>query len=199
MSNEYGVVAPTLIQYHDEQGKEDVRGQSLSDPLMTIDTSPRYGLSTSFLTLFRNNSDGADLRDPLNTIMTSPGHFGEVRALLIKYYGQGGEVDVRSPLHTITAKDRIGLVVIHGQVYAITDIGLRMLTPRELFNAQGFPVDYIIDVGGTGRSLSKTVQVAMCGNSVPPVFSEAIVRANLPELCGKKIDTMAELMEEMAG
>jgi DNA (cytosine-5)-methyltransferase 1 len=102
-------------------------------------------------------------------------------------------------LHTVTAKDRLGIVTVHGQEYAITDIGLRMLTPRELFNAQGFPPDYVIDAGTDGKPISKSAQVARCGNSVPPPFSEAIVRANLPELCGKRIETMAELMQEMAG
>ena len=236
--NGYGLVqpkiAPTLIQYHDEQGKGETRGQSATTPVMTIDTSNRYGLVMTFmskyfdgnykgagncpadplntitawdhnalvtsqLTLFRNHSDGQTLNDPLNTVMTSPGHFGEVRALLVKYYGQGEGQPATDPLHTVTAKDRMGLVTVHGQQYAITDIGLRMLTPRELFNAQGFPPDYIIDIGDTGKPMSKAAQVARCGNAVPPPFSEAILRANLPELCGKRIETMAELMREMAG
>ena len=131
--------------------------------------------------------------------MTSAGHFGEVRALLIKYYGAGDGQPITDPLHTITAKDRLGLVTIHGQHYAITDIGLRMLTPRELFNAQGFPPDYVIDIGPLGIPNTKANQVARCGNSVPPPFAEAIVRANLPELCGKRIESMAELRSEMAG
>jgi DNA (cytosine-5)-methyltransferase 1 len=228
------LIAPTLIQYHDEQGKDEVRGQSVDSPLMTVDTKNRYGMVVAFLskyfsggyngkgncptdplntvtaidhnalvasqlTIFRNNSDGQDNREPLNTITTSAGHFGEVRALLVKYYGQGGPVDIREPMHALTAKDRIGLVVVRGQLYAITDIGLRMLTPRELFDAQGFPPDYVIDVGALGTPLSKAAQVALCGNSVPPQFSEAITRANLPELCGKKLNTMQELMNQIVG
>jgi len=228
------LVTPTLIQYHDEQGKDETRGQSIEKPLLTVDTENRYGVVMSFLskyysggydgkgnsvtdplntvtaidhnalitsqlTLFRNNSNGQDLREPLNTILTSAGHFGEVRALLIKYYGGDDAQDITAPTHTITSKDRLGLVTIRGQQYAITDIGLRMLTPRELFNAQVFPSDYVIDAGALGSPISKAAQVARCGNAVPPPFSEAIVRANLPELCGKKIVTMSKLMEEMAG
>lgn len=181
-------------------GAEHHYCNSIDEPLNTITAIDHNALVTSQLTLFRNNSDGQDQREPLNTIMTSAGHFGEVRALLIKYYsGDEKGQPISSPLHTITTKDRIGLVTISGQQYAITDIGLRMLTPRELFNAQGFPKDYVIDVGALGKPLSKSLQVAKCGNAVPPPFSEAIVRANLPELCGKRIETMDELMQEMAG
>jgi DNA (cytosine-5)-methyltransferase 1 len=73
-----------------------------------------------------------------------------------------------------------------------------MLTPRELFNAQGFPPDYIIDTRADGKPFSKTAQVARCGNSVPPPFAEALVRANLPEWCGKRLTSMKDLENEMA-
>jgi len=196
---EWMLVAPTLAQYHNEKSESEVRGQSVEKPLLTVDTENRYGIVTSHLTILRKNSDGQDLRNPIKTITASPGHFGEVRALLIKYYGTGDGQDIKDPLHTVTAKDRIGLVTIKGETYAIADIGLRMLTPRELFNAQGFPPDYIIDTGVLGKPISKSDQVARCGNAVPPPFAEAIVRANLPEMCGKRIETMAGLMEEIAG
>ncbi|WP_425339300.1 DNA cytosine methyltransferase [Paenibacillus maysiensis] len=87
------------------------------------------------------------------------------------------------PLHTITTKDRFGLVTIHGVDYQIVDIGMRMLEPHELFAAQGFPSNYVIDVDADGKKYSKSAQVARCGNAVPPPFAEALVRANLPELC----------------
>ena len=61
------------------------------------------------------------------------------------------------------------------------DIGMRMLQPRELYRAQGFPESYCIDVGADGRALSKAAQVRMCGNSVPPPFSRALVSANYRE------------------
>ncbi|MFV0399177.1 MAG: DNA cytosine methyltransferase [Oscillospiraceae bacterium] len=121
-----------------------------------------------------------------------------MRAFLIKYYGQGAGQQVDGPLHTATAQDRFGLVTVADVDYAIADIGLRMLTPRELFNANGFPTDYIIDRDDTGKEYPKSKQVARCGNAVPPQFAEALVRANLPELCGKKVTTMAELEEQVA-
>ena len=146
-------IAPFLIQYHTEQSGKEVRGQAVDKPLMTADSSNRYGLVT---------------------------------ALLIKYYGQGEGQSLREPLHTITAKDRFGLVIVRGEPYQIIDIGLRMLTPRELFRAQGFPEDYIIDRDADGKHYPKSAQVARCGNAVPPPFAEALVRANLPEMCGEE-------------
>lgn len=89
------------------------------------------------------------------------------------------------PLHTITTRDRFGLVTLQGQDYRIMDIGMRMLQPHELYPAQGFPDNYIIDRDYTGKPYPKTEQVARVGNSVPPPFAEALVRANLPEYCVK--------------
>jgi len=87
------------------------------------------------------------------------------------------------PLDTITAHDRFDLVMIHGEPYQIVDIGMRMLTPRELFDAQGFPHDYIIDHDYTGKVYPKSAQVARCGNAVCPPVAKALVEANLPEMC----------------
>lgn len=120
--------------------------------------------------------------DPVTA--TGGGHFSEVRAFLIKYYGQGEGQKLDEPLHTITTKDRFGLITVAGQEYQIIDIGMRMLTPRELFRAQGFPDTYIIECDYLGRPYPKTAQVARCGNAVPPQLPAALVRANLPELCG---------------
>lgn len=85
----------------------------------------------------------------------------------------------------LKSRDRFGLVTvsIEGVEYAIADIGMRMLSARELYNAQGFPADYEIEPEFNGKTLNKTAQVRMCGNSVSPVMPEALVRANLPELC----------------
>ena len=85
------------------------------------------------------------------------------------------------------------LLDVNGTLYFISDIGLRMLTPRELYAANGFPPDYIIDHDYTGKAYGKTKQVARCGNAVPPPFAEALVRANLPEMCGRQFETMKEL------
>lgn len=175
--------AVNLIQYHSEQ-TDDVRGQDIKKPLMTVDSSNRYGLVSTFVTQFNHFSTGQDVRKPLNTLTARTNHFGEVRAFLVKYYGNGDNaVSCKDPAPTITAKDRMGLVTVKGADYQITDIGLRMLTPRELFDAQGFPDDYIIDVDADGKEYPRSEQVARCGNAVCPPIPAALVRANLPELC----------------
>lgn len=125
------------------------------------------------------------LDEPLATIPTA-NRFGLVTAFLTKYYGSGIGQSLDEPLHTIPTKDRFGLVTVKGEDYRITDIGMRMLQPRELFNAQGFPTEYIIDRDDEGNSYPKSAQVARCGNSVPPPFAEHLVRANLPELCSEE-------------
>jgi len=130
--------------------------------------------------------------------VTSGGqHAAMVAAFLAKYYGTDQDPRLGEPLHTATTKDRFGLVEvsIQGEAYVIADIGMRMLTPRELFGAQGFPAHYIIDrgldvmddgfepftAGPPARreiAISKTDQVRMCGNSVCPPLAAALVRAN---------------------
>jgi len=163
---------------------------------MTLDTSPRYGLVTSFLTKFYGTNTGQSLAEPLQTVTAGGNHFGEVRAFLMQYYGSSIGQEVTNPLFTVTTKDRFGLVTVRGQDYQIVDIGMRMLGPRELFNAQGFPSDYIIDHDVNGKALSKATQVARCGNAVPPDFAEQLTRSNLPELCdGKGIGNAADLRQ----
>lgn len=160
--NQQCLISPTLIQYHSETSKDEVRGQSIEDPIMTVDGSNRYGLVTSFLHKYydggytgagdtvenplptvtswdhnslcavnliqmNNHCDGRDVKEPIPTITAGDGHFGEVRAFLIKYYGQGTGQDVKEPLDTVTSRDRFGLVTINGTDYKIVDIGLRML------------------------------------------------------------------------
>lgn len=216
--NEHCLIMPTLIQYHSETSKDGVRGQTIEDPIMTVDSSNRYGLVASFLQKYydggykgagdtlenplptvtawdhnsvvtanliqmNNHCDGRDLRDPIPTITAGDGHFGEVRAFLIKYYGQGTGQDIEEPLDTVTSRDRFGLVTIEGVDYQIVDIGLRMLEPKELYGCQGFPDDYIIDHDYTGKTYPRSEQVRRCGNAVCPPIPAALVRANLPELC----------------
>ncbi len=158
-------------------------GSELSTPLHTITSIDHNALATAFITKFYKTTTGQDMREPLHTITTSPGHFGEVRAFLLKYYSTGEGQTLYSPLGTVTTKDKFGLVTVEGHDYAIVDIGLRMLQPHELYAAQGFPADYIIDYDCNGKSITKTAQVRMCGNSVSPVHPDSLVRANLPELC----------------
>lgn len=180
---EHCLITPYLIQYHSETTKDGVRGQVIKEPIMTLDSSPRYGLVSAFIIQMNKNMIGTDMKEPVNTIVAGPGHIGEVRAFLIKYYGQGVGQDIKEPLDTVVSKDRFGLVTIYGQDYQIADIGMRMLEPHELFAAQGFPKNYIIDQDYQGKVYPKTKQVARCGNAVPPPFAEALVRSNLPELC----------------
>jgi len=177
------LVAAFLAKYHTETN-HDARGQTLDRPLLTQDTSNRFALVTSHLVKMRGTNIGQPVIEPLQTNTAGGNHFGEVRAFLLKYYGSadnGQRLD--EPLHTITTKDRFGLVTIAGVDYQIVDIGMRMLEPHELFAAQGFPSTYIIDRDADGKKYPKSEQVARCGNSVPPQFAEALVRANLPELC----------------
>ena len=197
--NEHCLISPTLIQYHSDTAQGEVRGQTIEDPIMTVDGSNRYGLVTSFLSKFYKTGIGQDEREPLHTITTSAGHFGEVRAFLIKYYGDATGQDIEKPLDTVTTKDRFGLVTIEGVDYQIIDIGLRMLEPRELYGCQGFPEDYIIDHDYTGKTYPRSEQVRRCGNAVCPPIPAALVRANLPELCVAERTPNMQIRAEQTG
>ena len=174
------IASSFLIQYHSETAQNSVRGQSLNEPIQTIDTSNRYGLVTAFITKFYKTGIGQPVTDPLHTITTSPGHFGLVSAFLIKYYGQGIGQSLSEPIGTIVTKDRFGLVtvVIKGEPYYITDIYMRMLQPEELKLAQGFPKDYIIDRDYRFKPYPKSKQVERIGNSVVPIMAQKLVEAN---------------------
>ena len=230
--------AASLIQYHSEQRSSEVRGQALDKPVMTVDASPRYGLTAahivkyysrenhgsavnsplhtvttkdrnalieSHLCVLRNNQDCKPLDEPVPTLCTSGGHVAEIRTTIVKYSpaGQYGNwVEVRALLNNYCgyslADDEILLLEINGDQYFISDIGMRMLEPRELYRAQGFPEDYIINFDVNGKQYSRSAQVARCGNAVPPPFAEALVRANLPEMCAqRRFGSMRELMEAM--
>lgn len=190
---------PILIQYHSETTKDEVHGQGIEDPIMTVDSSNRYGLVTSFISKFYKSGTGQDAREPLHTITAGDGHFGEVRAFLTKYYGSGTGQSVKDPLDTITAQDRFGLVTIYGTEYQIVDIGLRMLEPKELYGCQGFPEDYIIDRDYTGKTYPRSEQVRRCGNAVCPPLPAALVKANLPEMCRMQRMPNMTIKEEDAG
>ena len=171
-----------MIQYHGEQKEGDSRGQVLTEPIKTIDTSNRYGLVTAFVTKFYKSGTGQSCTEPIHTITTSPGHFGIISAWLVKYYGTGCGQELSKPLATITTKDRFGLVTVAGTEYQITDIFLRMLKPEELKVMQGFPKDYIIDRDYLWRKYPASEQVKRIGNSVVPVMAKALVEANCPYL-----------------
>ena len=167
------------------------------DPLSTSTaTGSQQRVVTAHLATLRQNCVGQDARDPVPTMTAGGEHHALVEytlsaeaeegalrcaAFLIRYYGQGGQLgDMREPMATSTTKDRLALVTVwlRGTPYVIVDIQLRMLTPRELYNANGFPKTYIIDRGHDGRVFSKSTQVRMCGNAVPPPLGRAVIEAN---------------------
>lgn len=179
-SNKFAECSVFISKYY---GGENV-ASSAEKPLPTVTAIDHNAMCAVAMTQFNNHCDGQPVDVPLHTMTAQWNHFGELRAFLVKYYGNGDNaVPCDKPAPTVTAKDRMGLVTVRGQDYQIVDIGLRMLTPRELFNAQGFPKDYIIDVDADGKPYPKSEQVARCGNAVCPQIPTALVRANLPEFC----------------
>ncbi|WP_138753651.1 DNA cytosine methyltransferase [Paenibacillus sinopodophylli] len=180
------LVTAFLTQYHTETTGNGIRGQSLGQPLLTQDTSNRYGLVAANLVKFRGQNTGQCIDTPLHTITAGGNHHGLVYAFLTAYYGSSVGQDLHNPLGTVTTHERFGLVLVKvdGVLYEIVDIGMRMLEPHELYTAQGFPKNYIINgYNVNGRPVTKAAQVARCGNSVPPQFTNVLVRANLPEHC----------------
>lgn len=188
----HGVEQPlgsvTTVDHHSVVAAHLVRqfGHSVAAPAeMPVGTITAGGggktlLSAAHLVKLRGTCrDGQALDVPAQTITAGGTHAALVHAFLVKYYGADQDPRLESPLHTITTRDRFGLVTVQveGEPYYIADIGLRMLQPRELFWAQGFPDSYVID-HAAGRPLTKTAQVRMCGNSVAPPMAAALIRAN---------------------
>lgn len=167
---------PFIINYkfHNEPKGTD-------EPLSTVTAVNNHYLVAP--TMIQYHMDGQPIDEPLTTISCSGAHHAEVQAFLVKYFSTGTAKSVNEPLDTVTTKDRFAPVTIHSEEYIITDIKMRMLQPRELFNAQGFPGDYIIDHDAEGHPYAKSKQVARCGNAVTPPVPAALVRANLPEYC----------------
>jgi DNA (cytosine-5)-methyltransferase 1 len=178
-ANKHALVAAFLAKHY---GGHETPGTPLDKPCSTVTTQDHHHLVTSNLAKLRGTSNSAASDAPLGTVSAQGFHHAEVRALLLKYYGTDQDPQLREPLHTVTTKDRFGLVTVHGEDYFIADIGMRMLQPRELYRAQGFPDSYAIDRGADGRVLSKAAQVRMCGNSVCPPLARAIVEANFVEV-----------------
>ena len=185
--------APFLIGIDHQRGG-DYAAWPCGEPLTTVTTENRHALVAAWMVQHNGGMTGHDLRAPVSTITTTGSHQQlavagldgvarppMVRAWLAKYYGTAVGQPLAEPLHTVTTCDRFGLVAAAGRECQISDIGMRMLSARELFRAQGFPDRYAIDVTVGGRSLSKRDQVRLAGNSVCPPLAEAIVRANIGE------------------
>jgi DNA (cytosine-5)-methyltransferase 1 len=185
---------PFLIQYHGETKNGGVRGQKLTEPLMTIDTSNRYALITAFLTKFYKTGIGQSINEPVHTLTTSGAHFGLISCFLTKYYGCGTGQSCNMPIDTITTKDRFALttVIIDGETYQLVDIYYRMLKTEECKLGQGFPMDYIIDHDYKGKPYPKKEQMERIGNSVVPLMAQKLVEANCPYLkVGERMPNMS--------
>ncbi|QJP14689.1 DNA cytosine methyltransferase [Starkeya sp. ORNL1] len=171
------IVAAFLAQHN-----TDMVGHDAREPVSTIvgKACTQAVVSAGLLNLKGSDRRAADVDAPAPTICAGGGHVAEVRAFLMKYYGVDQDPRLKEPLHTITTRDRFGLVIvpIRGEPFVLADIGMRMLTSRELFRAQGFPDSYIIEHGYDGQPFTGEAQKRMVGNSVSPYMAKALVRAN---------------------
>lgn len=180
-------------------------GESIKEPLPTVTSVDHNSLVGSHIAEFKGQDIGQDMNRPLRTGTSSAGQFAVVGTRVEKYLpgaDLGYWAQIRALLNQYCGydlkDDEILLLNINGVDHYLRDIYMRMLIPRELYNAMGFTPDYIIDRCKDGKPYTKTKQVARCGNAVCPPMAEAVVRANLPEWCGESYHTMAELMEDMA-
>jgi len=183
-----------------------IDGAEVKEPLPTVTAVDHNSLTLAHLAHFKGQDKGQSVKDPLMTVTSRDGQFADVRTTVVKWDGQtelGYWANVRAMLNKYCGyelkEDEILLLSIRGVWYFISDIGLRMLIPRELYDAMSFPHDYIIDRDINGKPITRADQVARCGNAVVPLVAEALVRANLPELCQKKIKDMSHLHDVMTG
>lgn len=200
-SNRYGLAAATLTKYYGS----DQHGQDIQNPLHTITAKDREGVALASLVKMKGTNLGSPVTEPVQTITAGGGHHGVVTTRIAKAE-PGAPLQnwpkIREALNEFCgyqlAEDDMILFLIGGAWYFMADIGLRMLTPRELYRANGFPDDYKIERDYMGNVYGKSKQVARCGNAVPPQFATALVRANFPEWCGKTITTMEEFEKAVA-
>jgi DNA (cytosine-5)-methyltransferase 1 len=179
-ANRHGLVTAFMAKYY-----SGVIGADIREPAGTITTWDHHALVTANIMTNTSKHAPSDMLEPLPTITTGNQQAlvtsGLVYALMTSYYGQSKDGhDISSPLGTVTTKERFGIVTVfvNGEPMVIYDIGMRMLTPRELFRAQGFPDSYIIEYGAHGKKLSTATQVEKCGNSVCPPMAAALISAN---------------------
>lgn len=194
-SNRYG-----LTMVHIQKYFGGVIGDEVDNPLPTVTAVDHNAICAAHIAEFKGQDIGQKPERPLRTVTASAGEFAAVQAKVVQYV-PGSYVgfwpEIRDLLNKFCGysldENEILLLSINGSLYFISDIGIRMLAPRELYNAMGFPPDYIIDRDYNGNVYGKAKQVARCGNAVCPPMAEAVVRANLPEWCGEKISTMRQL------
>lgn len=176
----HALVAAFLAKHY---GGNEGPGSDLRDSMSTVTCRDHHALVSAHISKLYGTSTGHDMREPLHTVTAGGGkgggHLAEVRAFLTRYNSGAVGQTLELPLGAVTTARRFGLVVVRGELYEIADIGMRMLQPRELFRAQGFPDSYVIDPIVNGKRLSKTAQIRMCGNSVCPPIARAIVAANV--------------------
>lgn len=202
------VVAAHIAKYYG-----GVVGEKVGEPLPTVTAIDHNAVCAAHMVKFKGDNVGTPPSEPLQTVTASAGKeracsggtFAVCKAYLAKMRGGdnlGHWPEIRALLNEfcgyMLAEDEVLLLEISGALYYIADIGLRMLSPRELYNAMGFPADYIIDHDYLGNEYKKSAQVARCGNAVCPPMATALVRANLPEWCGAEITTMAQLTDCVA-
>lgn len=200
-SNRYGIAAATLTKYYGS----DQHGQGAAEPLHTITAKDREGVTMAHMVKMKGDNLGGQAMEPVQTITAGGGHHGLV-VTRVEKAAPGADLQrwplIRAALNEYCgynlADDDVILFNIGGAWYFMADVGLRMLTPRELYRANGFPDDYKIERDYKGNIYGKTKQVARCGNAVPPPFATALVRANLPEWCGEEITTMAQFEKAVA-
>jgi DNA (cytosine-5)-methyltransferase 1 len=196
-----------VVSAHIQKYFGGVTGAEATEPLPTVTSVDHNALCGAHMVKFKGQEVGTSPADPLPTVCAKSGSggFAECRTVLVKA-DSGKDLGYWSQVRDLLnehcgyslAEGEVLLLIIRGVAYYIHDITLRMLMPRELYNAMGFPFDYIIDRDWQGNEYKKTDQVARCGNAVCPELAEALVRANLPEWCGIKFVSMAQLNDAVA-
>ncbi|HGL5848166.1 TPA: DNA cytosine methyltransferase [Enterobacter hormaechei] len=184
--NKFATVSAFLAKHYG--GNYSGAGVGMDEPMHSVTTVDHHAAVTSHLVKLRGTCrDGQRTDQPMPTVTAGGTHVGEVKTLLaVDGYDEQRAQQTLEFLREYCGPYSTGLVTLDGVVYRIVDIGMRMLQPHELYRAQGFPEWYIIDQDFRGVKYAKDKQVARCGNAVPPPFAEALVRANLPELCQSK-------------
>ncbi len=178
----FAMVAANMVKHFG--GNYTGAGVALDEPIHTVTTTDHHALVTSSIIKMRGTNTGQPTDTPLQTVTAGGQHFGEVKTTLANEgYDEYRAQLTADFLREYCGEDCTGLVTVDGITYRIVDIGMRMLQPHELYRAQGFPEWYIIDRDYRGVKYAKDKQVARCGNAVPPPFAEALVRANMPEMC----------------